>query len=75
MIKVIIGGTGMLGKSLKELDDFICFGSDKDIYDFKELTPTEKAYYYRDIKPLIDSLLNRTLQEYLEVVRSNRGRK
>lgn len=47
----------------------------KKIYDFKELTPTEKAYYYRDIKPLIDSLLNRTLQEYLEVVRSNRGRK
>ncbi len=47
----------------------------KNIYDFKELTPTEKAYYYRDIKPLIDSLLNRTLQEYLEVVRSNRGRK
>lgn len=47
----------------------------RKIYEFKELTPTEKAYYYRDIKPLIDSLLNRNLQEYLEVVRKNRGKR
>jgi len=35
---VILGGTGMLGKSLKEIDnDLICIGSEKDIVSFKEL--------------------------------------
>jgi len=47
----------------------------RKIYDFKELTPTEKAYYYRDIKPLIDALLNKELQSYLEVVKKNRQRR
>jgi hypothetical protein len=47
----------------------------RKIYEFKDLTPTEKMYYYRDIKPLIDSVLNKSLQEYVEIVRDNRKRK
>lgn len=47
----------------------------RKIYEFKELTPTEKMYYYRAIKPFIESILNRNLQEYLEVVKENRKRK
>jgi len=47
----------------------------RKIYEFKAITPTEKAYYYRDIKPLIDSILNKNLQEYLEIVQGNRKRK
>jgi hypothetical protein len=45
----------------------------RKIYEFKELNPTERMYYYRDIKPLIDSILDRNLQEYLEIVRGIRG--
>lgn len=34
----MIGGTGLLGKTIKRYrDDIICFGRDKDIFDFKEL--------------------------------------
>ena len=35
---VVIGGTGLLGESLKKHDnDIICFGSDKDIFSFVNL--------------------------------------
>lgn len=35
---VVIGGTGLLGKSLKKINpDLICFGSNKDIFSFTEL--------------------------------------
>lgn len=35
---VVIGGTGILGKSLKKINNnLICLGSDKDIFEFKYL--------------------------------------
>jgi len=44
----------------------------RKIYQFKSLTPSEKTYYYRDIKSLIDAILNKNLQEYLQIVLGNR---
>ena len=45
----MIGGTGLLGESIKKLDDnIICFGSKKDIFGFEEL-----EFELNKIKPKI----------------------
>ncbi|MFW5846849.1 MAG: hypothetical protein ACOCUU_01695 [Nanoarchaeota archaeon] len=46
----------------------------KKIYEFKDLTSSEKTYYYRDIKPMIDSILNNELQDYLKLILKGRRR-
>lgn len=47
----------------------------RKIYKFEDLTDTEKMYYYRGIKPIIDAILDKNLQGYLQIILGNRSGK
>ena len=47
----------------------------RNIYAHKRLTPSEERYYYRSIKPMINSILNNSLRNFLEIILKNKSQR